>query len=37
MEVRPKEELEVHMTPEQESVHTAFTESDQEGIALHHC
>ena len=36
MEVRPKEELEVHMTPEQENVHTAFAESDQEGIALHH-
>ena len=36
MEVRPKEELEVHMTPEQENVYTAFAESDQDGIALHH-
>ena len=39
MEIRPevpKEELEVHMTPEQEDVYTAFAESDQDGIALHH-
>ena len=39
MEVRPevpKEELKFHMTPEQEDVYTAFAESDQDGIALHH-
>ena len=35
MEVRPKESLKVHMTPEQESVYAAFAESDQDGITLH--
>ena len=36
MEVRPKESLKDHMTPEQASVYAAFAESDQDGIALHH-
>ena len=39
MEIRPevpKESLQFHMTPEQASVYTAFAESDQDGIALHH-
>ena len=36
MEVRPKESLKVHMTPEQASVYAAFAESDQDGITLHH-
>ena len=39
MEIRPevpKESLQFHMTPEQASVYTAFAESDQDGITLHH-
>ena len=39
LEIRPevpKESLQFHMTPEQASVYTAFAESDQEGITLHH-